>query len=236
MDARLPFAAGEDRLRLLYQLSSTGAVKRVLVIGSRAQAQTAFSLPMPGMCNGPAWELEWRAPGAVAPAPAAEAFDVVALPGTLTAALDDPRAPVGGPSPDSLLSSARALLRPGGTVVGHLRQALSLRELPRLCRSRALWQRWRTVAPIANARRCRDSLERLGFDAPECYFVEPRITDPMALVSADPFAARGHFIRTVQRNRPLYSAAGFAVRMALAQTGLGGTLQPDIFFWARRPC
>ena len=67
-------------------------------------------------------------------------------------------------------------------------------------------------AECASARRCVNSVRTVGFDDVECYYVEPNIGDPMALVSSDVHAASAHFVRTVRRNRPLYSPVGYLVR------------------------
>lgn len=142
----------------------------------------------------------------------------------------------GGPGPRALLNHAWDSLRPGGLVVGHLEQMKSVHGLRDLLMQPSTWhtamQRW----PVASAPRCLHALKRAGFDEVECYFVEPRISAPTVLVPSRAAAARWHFVRAVRRNRALYGLPGYAARLALAGFGLGGLLQPHLFFTARKPC
>lgn len=159
-------------------------------------------------------------------------FDVVALPGTLTSTFG----PRGAGSARRFVDVAHALLAPGGVVVGHLDHVTSVRGIQQLLSGGHAWQRMQAWRGFETAGRCIDSLEGAGFQSAECFFVEPRITDPLALVSSADQAARSHFVRVVRRNRPLYSPAGYRMRIALARVGLGGLLQPHLFFCARKAC
>jgi SAM-dependent methyltransferase len=220
VDARLPFAEGEARLRLLYQLPLSGTERHWLVLGDASAARQAVGLRQD------APPLSAWAPDAAAPA--AGPFDVVALPGTLLAPAPVP--------PEARLRQVLDVLVPGGVVVGHVDHLLSLHGLAGALRGAGWHGRWAELRAFASARRCELSLRRCGFTEAECFHVEPHIEAPMALVPSDRRAARSHFVRTVHRNRPLYGSAGFTLRLLLAQAGLGGALQPQLFFWARKPC
>ena len=227
MDSRPPFATGAERLRLLYKLPLTGQESRILVIGSAADADAVFDRGTQRA------EIEVVAP---ATPMASSAFDVVALPGALTCyGVDDGlrRPPV---APHHLLRLAYAALRPGGTVIGHLDHLQSLHGLKHVLQGRlgiaSSLGGWR----IGSGAGCRSALFRSGFVGAECFYVEPRIAAPMAVVPVHPLAARSHFLRAIRRTRAQYSAAGYVLRLALAGVRLGGALQPHLFFWARRPC
>ena len=222
MEDRLPYASGEARLHLLYELPLTGDERRVLVIGAPSDASAALSVERQHRlstleCMSPADDVS-----------AAGEFDAVLVPGSLFDGLDD--------SVDALLSRALQSLAPGGVVVGHCANLLSMRTLVAGCRSRTLLSTLRDRRRAGNPERLERTLQALGFVDAECFHVEPHIASPMALIPAEPRASRSHFVRTVRRNRPLYGHLGFAVRLLLARAGLGGTLQPHLFFWARKPC
>ena len=200
---------------------------KILVIGSRAEADAAFDPSLPRTM------FEVVAPGAQIPA---MKFDAVALPGSLMCAddaggLDGPSA-----SPEQVLRLAHSALRPGGVVVGHIDHLLSAHGLRNTLQGRVGLGSWLRYRGLISGRRCRQTLLRSGFAVPECFYVEPQIEAPMAVVPVHPLAAKSHFLRSIRRTRGQYSMTGFALRMALAGARLGGILQPDLFFWAQRPC
>ena len=222
MEARLPFASGEARLQLLYELPLTGEERRVLVIGPQQSLPMALSAEQQRRLS------TVRFLHTADDAPDAGVFDAVLVPGSLLQSRDDTAA--------TLLSRALRALCPGGVVVGHCENLLSVRELGSACRSRTLLANARNRSEAGSAARLEQTLRALGFVDAECFHVEPHIASPMALIPTEPRASRGHFVRTVRRNRPLYGSLGFGLRLAVAQAGLGGILQPHLFFWARKPC
>lgn len=218
-DARLPFARGEDRLRLLYTLPLTDAPACTLLVGADDGAARALRSGWASAVT------QWSASALVEGLRGADApsYDAVLLPGLLRA---------GAPAPAAIVRSALAALRPGGVLVGHAPNLLSAHAL-RGARHGPLplpWSAWATPARVER------SLRRHGCVDAEAFFVEPRVASPMVLVPAARAAARRHFLIAVRRNRPLYGSAGYLLRLALAGCGLGGMLQPEIFFWARKPC
>jgi hypothetical protein len=229
LDPALPFATGSARLRQLYLLPLNGEERELLVIARPEDAPSAFSPPTDVV-------LRIHAPDGTSGAPAPHSCDAVALPDTLSRLGPAGLRPRAGPGSRCLLQWARDALRPGGTLVGHVQPCLSLHGLRTLVRDPRQMRPAGELLRFATAARCRRTLERAGFVDVETYFVEPRIDAPMALISSQPAAARTHFVRTVRRNRAMYSSLGFALRLALAQVMLGGMLQPQVFFWARRPC
>ena len=222
MEDRLPFASGEARLRLLYELPLTGDERRVLVIGPDSGVPIALSAEQQHrvsaiQCLPPAVD-----------APEAGGFDAVLMPGSL---FDDQDV-----SARALLNKALRALAPGGVVVGHCENLLSVRAWVSACRSGDVFSNLRNRQQAGSPARLEHTLRALGFIDAECFHVEPHIASPMALIPAEPRASRNHFVRTVLRNRPLYGHLGFSLRLALARAGQGGILQPHLFFWARKPC
>ena len=226
-DLRPPFATGAQRLRLLYQLPLTGQEARILVIGSRLQAEAAFGGPLRHM------RIEIAEPGAPIQS---SGFDAVALPGSLLRSETDVGQQAANVVPEHLLQMAFLALRPGGIVVGHLDHLMSAHALRALAQGHATLDTWLRCRSMRSGPRCQETLSRLGFAEAECFFVEPKIEAPMAVVSVHPLAAKSHFLRAIRRTRGQYSAFGYFVRMTLARLRLGGTLQPHLFFWAKRPC
>lgn len=225
MDSRPPFATGAERLRLLYRLPLTGRETRILVIGSRAEADAVFDRASHhATVDAIATDATTTSSG----------FDVVALPGSLLHSSGQHQGPSG--SPERLLRLAYAALRPGGIVVGHLDHLLSAHGLRQMLLGRVGIGSWIRCRPLISGPRCRRTLMRLGFEGSECFYIEPQIAAPMAVVPVHPLAARSHFLRAIRRTRNQYSLPGFVLRMALASVRLGGALQPHLFFWAQRPC
>jgi SAM-dependent methyltransferase len=215
-----------QRLRLLYGMAMTGQEKRVLIIGPVAAEASVFD---PDAVSS---HIEVVRSGAES---AGTGFDAVVLPGGLQDAAgsmsDDDR-----PMPVRLLRQAHDALRPGGVVVGHCNHLVSAHGLRQILSGRIPVESWISGRGLMSGNGCLRALARQGFTAAECYYVEPQMADPMALVPVHTVAARKHFYRAIRRTRGQYSGIGFGVRMALATCGLGGLLQPQLFFWARRPC
>jgi len=224
VDSRPPFATGEQRLRLLYRLPLSDGDNRILVVGSGADADSVFD---PTVSQA---KVDVIAPGNPL---VASGFDVVALPGCLTRGGEAHSAPV---PPERLLELAFSALRPGGLVVGHLDHLLSVHGLRRMRQGPFAIGTWFRCRGLVSGRKCREALVQAGFAELDCFYVEPRIEAPMALIPVHPQAATRHFLSAIRRTRGQYSALGFGLRMALARARLGGILQPHLLFWARRPC
>lgn len=200
----------------------TGEERRIQVVG----AAKNVALALPPKRDGRVDFLRLKAPDD--PLMEAGDFDAVLVPGTLFLGCVN--------SAEVLLRNAFLALAPGGVLVGHCDNLLSVHQLRfalRRPRETVRWANWRAAG---SADLLQQTLTRLGYADAESFYVEPQIMSPMALIPAEPRASRSHFIRTVWRNRPLYGKLGFAVRLALAHAHLGGSLQPHLFFWARKPC
>lgn len=218
MDVEYPYAEPTARLNLLYRLPGAPEPRRLLVVGSPNDTEPI----VPG----------WPAARALRPDALAEEaargdgrFDAVALPWVL----GDESDAVG------LLRAARRLLVPGGVVVGHVANRLSLRRLA-ATRGGDLWRAWGTSGTLGSAGQCRRALRGAGFTAPECFFVQPSIGAPMGLIPCAFAPARTQFLRSVRASAGQQPAPAYALRWALAFAGLGGLKQTEVFFWARTPC
>jgi hypothetical protein len=227
MDVEYPYADGLSRQQLLYRLPSAPQPRRLLLVSDAADSDLIG-------CS-------WRASVTVLPSSELGAalthgearFEAVAMPWVLGS-----KTVSGGRHPDSslLLRSAHRLLVPGGVVVGHLE---NIRTLRRLASVRGLGQVIGAAAhrgAISSASGCIDALGRAGFIAPECYYVQPGIESPMGLIPCEPTPARAHFLRSIRSAQGNYSRPAYAGRLLVAFLGLGGMLQPELFFWARKPC
>lgn len=222
MEERLPFASGAARLWLLYALPMTGEERRIQVAG----AAKSVALALPPQREGTVDVLHLKAPDDSLLE--AGDCDAVLVPGTLFQG--------SAKSAEALLQSAFLALAPGGVLVGHCENLLSVHQLRAALRrpkDAVHWANWRAAG---SANLLRKTLTRLGYVDAEAFYVEPQIMSPMALIPADPHASQSHFVRTVWRNRSLYGQLGFALRLTLAHAHLGGSLQPHLFFWARKPC
>ena len=135
-----------------------------------------------------------------------------------------------------LLEAAWRWLAPGGAVVGHLPHGRALR---RVLRPRAWPELLRAVArqdAITGPVQALQRLHAAGFSAPQCFYVQPSIASPMALVPCQPQAAKAHFLRAIRAARSHHGHLGQGLRLLLAQLGLAGMLQGDLLFWAHKPC
>lgn len=221
-DTLPPYASGAARLGLLYRLALDALEARVLVVGARPDRCAAI------LSGNPAARLDVMTCGA---ASEPGVYDAVFMP--------DLSLPVEGGSADAAgapLRTARAALRPGGVLAGHMEQLRSLRGAVDALRTGTWPIDWWRQSKWASPSRLRRALEGSGFAEVECYYVEPSIDAPTVLVPDHPAAAREHFLRAVRRTRGQYRWPGYAARLLLAQTRLGGQMQRDIYFRARRPC
>lgn len=227
MDLRHPYSDSEARLRLLYRLPTAPAPRRLLLVSGGADDADI----------GAGWGLgevsRTDVPGLLRLADGrGGCFDAVALPSTLV-----PRAPRHGVANRVVLHSASHLLAPGGVVVGHLEQARALRRAVQPAGALQLLLAVADADAISGPASCLRSLRRAGLTAPECYYVQPHVRSPMGLVPSEPAAARAHFLRAVRSARHHHGRlAGHAARLLLCWLGLGGTLQGQLFYWARKPC
>lgn len=224
MDIRYPYAEPLSRLQLLYRLPTAPLPRRLLLVaGADGREDIGAGWGAGEVASTDVAGLMQRARAA------STTYDVVALPDTLR-----PRA--ARPRNADVLSAAARLLVPGGVAVGHLRHGLALRSLLRpaglVTALAAALERDAIAGPAA----CRRALVAAGLEAPECYFVLPRIEDPMALVPSPRAAARHHFLRSARSAWRLTRPGAREVRLALAWLGLGGMFQGELFFWARKPC
>jgi hypothetical protein len=222
-----PYAGGLSRRQLLYRLPPTPQPRRLLVVSDAADGDLIH-----GGWGGPVTVLTSSGVDA-ALAQGEGRFDVVAMPWVLgsNASPEFRRADAA-----QLLCSAHRLLVPGGVVVGHVENTCTLR---RLIRIRGLSEFVRAVArrdAIGSPSRCKASLLGAGFTEPECYYVQPNIESPMSLVPCEPSPARAHFLRTIRSAQGHYSSPAYALRLLVALLGLGGMQQPQLFFWATKPC
>jgi hypothetical protein len=106
--------------------------------------------------------------------------------------------------------------------------------LRRLAVPAAWWQGLRSPVPSPSA--CRRALGAAGFVEVACFYVQPDMSDPMGLIADDRAAARAQFLRAVRAEQGHFGTLAYAARVLLAQLGLGGLQQAQIFFWARKPC
>jgi hypothetical protein len=222
VDPRLPFARSEDRIKLLYRLPLSGNEKSVLtIVPNEADVGTAPILH-DSECRLDIQEALLKT----------DCFDAVLLPGTLTR----PHGPATYMTARQLAQMAFDRLKPGGLLIGHLDHVVAPRHLAQWATAGMAWRQALAWRGFETTSRCKHSLASVGFVGAECYFVEPHMRDPMALVSSIPAAAQAHFDRTIRRNRPLYSGTGYRARMALGLAGWAGLLQAHLFLWARKPC
>ncbi|MCA0240635.1 MAG: hypothetical protein LCI02_07210 [Proteobacteria bacterium] len=221
MDVQFPYADGGSRRRLLYRLPSTPAPRRLLIVCTDAeQARIGDDWGAPVQVLAPSALAAERQQG-----PAR--FDAVALP----ALLDRPSAVDTG----ELLASVRYLLAPAGVVVGHVAHALALRSMASPRGMAGALAALLQPQAIDRAGGCRRRLLGAGFVAPQCFYVQPAIEDPMGLIPAQGPAARAHFVQSVRSTRELHHVLGHVPRLLMAHGGLGGMMQAQLFFWARRP-
>lgn len=221
-DTLPPYAGGAARLGLIYRLALEGHERHLLVVSSRDAAAKAIGAAHPGAC------VELIAPGAQAPR---AAYDAVLLPGLAPGREAGARCTIA-----QQLRAAREWLVPGGVLAGDAAHLRSLRGVAAAIRDGAGPAHWLRAAACASPSACRRSLERCGFTDVECFYVEPDIGSPLVLVPDHRAAARRHFVRAVRRTRGQYRWPGYLARLWLAWAGLGGQMQPCVFFCARRPC
>jgi hypothetical protein len=231
MDIEYPYTEDIARLRLLYRLPDAPEPKRLLILANSPDDARL----------GDAWEGAVTLTSAASPAAAALAdggarYDVIALPSILGLAASGVTRGDARVGNLELLAGAAAALAPGGVIVGHMAHGRALRRLARPGRLAAVAVAGLRAGTIASAADCLRVLANAGLTGAECYYVEPNIGQPMALIPADAAAARAHFLRAVRSSRAAYSFAGYGLRLMMARLGLAGLLQRDLFFWARKPC
>jgi hypothetical protein len=212
---------------LLYALALSGTAPRILVVGSRNEAEL--------LLNDEAFSARVDVSSEIG-VPSDAAFDAVLLPLSVLGKRSESIGMVPRQPWPVLVQEAYAALRPGGVLVGHLEHLASLATLRAALRGQISGHAlpmWRGALTIGSQLR---ALRDVGFGGIECFYVEPRISAPMSLVPRSWWAARTHFLRAVRRSRASYSLPGYLVRLALAAAGLGGLFQPHIFVWTRRPC
>lgn len=227
MDTSPPFAADAERLRLLYTLALSGTESRILVVGSRADASRVLNSTALGARVDVSDEVGL---------PDGAAFDAVLLPLALLGERAEGVGAVPTQAWSALVRQAHATLRPGGVLVGHFENLVSLATLRTAGRGQVSWRTWPVWRGTITTAACLRALNAAGFEATECYYVEPRISAPMSLVPRSWWPARAHFLRAVHRSRASYGRTGYLARLALAAAGFGGLLQPHLFFWTRRAC
>lgn len=221
--SQLPFALGEDRLRTLYLLPLAGNEHAVLEL----RADAARPLRWNGLPVDSLSVADYLAKPVVGPC-----YDAVFLVGVLGRPTHS--ASVG--TAQQLIEIASGALRPGGMLVAHLDHGAAPKQIWHLLKRDRGLRGLHRLRGFETAARCTASVNASGFQDTECYYVEPHADDPAALISSHPKAAKTHFVRTIRRNRPLYSRSGYWTRALCVQVGLGGLLQPHLFLWARKRC
>lgn len=219
MDVEYPYADGLSRRQLLYRLPSTPEPRRLLLVSDDGQSDL-----IGGGWGGPVTVVTRATLGAKVGRDAAQ-FDAVAMP-WISASGDS----------TALLRSATHFLVPGGVVVGHLENLRTVRRLASMRGLTAFAGAVRDRRLIGSPRACRNTLLAAGFIDPECYFVQPSIEAPMGLIPCAPVPARAHFLRAIRTMRGSYGRSAYAIRLLAAFVGLGGMQQPELFFWAKKPC
>lgn len=227
MDVEYPFAPAHSRRHLLYRLPSTKVPGRLLIVSGIAGSEQIGN-----GWNGPVTVLDSSQLGEALQQDGAR-FDAVALPGLLGAhAASLP----GGATAEHLLHMALALLVPDGVVVGHLENLYALRRAANLHGLVQLVRAAVRPGVVGGPQACKRALVRAGFVEPECYYVQPNLSDPMGLIPCDPVPARAQFLRAIRSAQGHHSRPAFAARLLIAHLGLGGMQQQELFFWARKPC
>jgi len=227
MDLRHPYSDPSARVQLLYRLPTAPAPRRLLVVAESPELRSEVAA---GWGSGEVMACDSAGFLRLA-TERSDCFDAVALPSTLSA-----RAASRGIRNGHLLRAACRLLTPGGVVVGHLEHARALRRLKRPSAVVQLIAAAFDGDAICGPTGCCRLLRQAGLAAGECYYVQPHMHSPMGLVPSEAAAARAHFLRAVRSARHHWRASGHVVRLALCWAGLGGMLQGELFFWARRPC
>lgn len=224
MDVAYPYADSLSRRQLLYRLPAAPEPRRLLLVSADAHSQliaAAWGGPVT-VWAGPELDAACLQQGAC--------FDALALPWTTGLR------PVADGRALRLLQQAHQLLVPGGVVVGHLH---NLHTLRRIVTARGLAQMvatWMRPGAMGSVAACDTALRRAGFVDPECWYVQPSIDSPMGLIPCDPVAARSHFLRSIRSAQGHYSRPAYVARLLVATLGLGGMQQPELFFWATKPC
>lgn len=224
MDVAYPYADGLSRRQLLYRLSAAPGPQRLLLVSDDADSDLLGA--------------GWRGPVTVLAPSALDAaflqdgarFDAVALPWTTG------MRSAGGRNGPQLLQWAHALLLPGGLVVGHLHNVHTLRRLATANGLKEIVAALLHRGAMGSAAGCAAALLRAGYAHPECWYVQPSMDAPMGLIPSNPIAARAHFLRAIRSAQGHYSRPAYAARLLVAALGLGGMQQPELFFWARKPC
>lgn len=231
MDVQYPYADGLSRLQLLYRLPTPPAPRRLLVVC----ADDDGALIGGGWGRGAVTVVALGALESVL-AQGAQRFDAVALPAVLGRRLALAAVDGSGANNRKVLGLARELLVPGGVVVGHMDHLCALRHLLRWSGLRGLIGTIVRPQGIGFASQCLSRLRQAGLAEAECFYVQPSIDAPMGLIPSQGAASRAHFLRAIRSTQGRCGRAGYALRLSLAHAGLGGMLQPQLFFWARRPC
>lgn len=227
MDVEYPYADGLSRRQLLYRLPSTPQPRRLLLVSNEADSDL-----IGGGWGGPVTVVT-RSGLDAAIAHGEPRFEAVALPWVLgSGALSDGH-PTNGLQ---LLCAVHRVLVPGGFVVGHLTNLRTLRRLVSLRGWGGIVAAAGRPGAIGSASGCKAALLRAGFIEPECYYVQPSIESPMGLIPSEPVPARAHFLRSIRSAQGHHGRVAYALRLTVAYVGLGGMQQPQIFFWARKPC
>ena len=229
-DVQYPYADGLARLQLLYRLPTSPAPRRLLVVCADEEGSLI------GGGWGGAVSVTAVSGLRAALSQGAERFDAVALPFVLERGTA--RSGTGAPEAgnDEILGLVRELLVPGGVVVGHLTHVCALRHLLSWSGGCQFVKAFLRAQGIGRSAHCVDRLRQAGLTEIECFYVQPSIDAPMGLIPSQGAASRAHFLRAIRSASGHYGRIGYAVRLLLAQVGWGGVLQPQLFFWARRPC
>lgn len=211
-----PYHRDVDRIRALYRIPpATGSRTLDLFTGDAGCLDPSMQDCVPCRVDATA----------VRPLPFdAGAFDYAVLHGTLDAlsALDGPVRCA------ALLKEVSRVLVPGGVVAGTAANASLVRRLlpgaRRAARGAGL-----------SLRTAERALRSLGLVEVRVFTLVPNAQSPLRLVEVHDEVAQAFFGGEVRRQRASLPWWGFLARDLLVRTGLYADLQPNLFFWGRRP-
>ena len=226
MITRHPFESDQARIQHLYRLPLAYPTGRLLVMGQASQMLAV------------GWSSEVCNIGSTATLTAQlekvekACYAAIAIPAVLSAFENR----VGAYNTPDFLAGLTKCLAPGGLIIGHMNHGLYLGALARPTE----WVKF-LAATIDSKRpnspnRLNRLLQSAGLVDVECYYVQPSIESPMALIPCVRAVADAYFMQCISSTRNSHAAPAFWGRQLVMKLGLGGCLRNSIFFWGRRPC
>lgn len=220
-----PLASDLARTQFLYRLPLTRPAGRLLVVGGASVLKT---LGWPSdYCNIES-SLDANASKEIEE-PAK--YSAIAIPAIINPFSNT----IESQGNSDYLAKLFARLTPGGVIVGHMNNGLFIGNIAQPAKLRVL------LAAIVDAK-CPNTPKRLnfllraaGFTEVECFYVQPSIESPMALIPCVSTVSDSYFKRYASTARTNQSAASYWGRRMAVRLGLGGVLRNSIFFWGRHP-